>query len=437
MNKGRVRFITLGCRVNQYETQGMREALEGEGVRQDWPTGGPIDYVVINTCTVTEEADKENRYWIRRARREHPVARIVVTGCGVERDRAAIEQMPEVDLVLANHEKAGIASHLIEGCGSPAVQAGNPRHQFAPLKISRAETQTRAFIKIQDGCNHSCSFCKVVMVRGRSRSRELSDIIEETVRLRDAGYREVVIAGIQLGAYGIDLNVGARHAVPLLVDVLESLSKIQGIERLRLSSIEPTDVRPELIEALKSLPKCCPHLHIPLQSGDDEILQRMNRRYGRAFYRDLIGRLRAELPDFGLSLDVMVGFPGEEESHFHNTMELLAEVRPFKCHIFPYSRRAGTRAAGLADVSKQVRRERVNRLTGHAAFISQQERSAWTGRTVPVLIECEKNSGRDGLVQGLLPNFMKVTAEGNREHVGKVLPVELLMLEGEGFFGRI
>ncbi len=432
-SNSKVRFITLGCKVNQYETQGMRELLEGRGIASvEKDSREAVNFVVINTCTVTADADKENRYWIRRARREYPDAKIVVTGCMVERNRGEIESLPEVDLVLSNHQKADIAGHLIEGCGTPAVQedpAVNPRHLFTPLSISRTDGGGRAFVKIQDGCNHACSFCKVVMVRGRSRSRALADILEEVKRLADSGYREVVFAGIQLGAYGLDFESQVR-----LPEVLEAASKVNGIDRLRLSSIEPTDVRPELIEAMKGLAKCCPHLHIPLQSGDTEVLKSMNRRYPREFYIDLISRLRSALPDFELTLDVMAGFPGETQEHFESTLSLLETVRPLHCHVFPYSRRETTRAARLPDLPGEVVKRRVQTLTAFDEHMGREVRLPYVGRKVKVLVENVKRE--TGLVQGLTANYLKVCFPGDESFIGRSVLVELLTLQGDLFLAK-
>lgn len=427
-----VKFVTLGCKVNQYETQGMREALAASGIYEK--KAAAYEYVVINTCTVTHEADKENRYWIRRMRREHPAAKIVVTGCYVERNRADLQSMPEIDLILSNHEKADIADILLAGCAKPDFldqeAARLKKRIFTPLKISEFQGKGRAFVKIQDGCNHACSFCKVVMVRGRSRSRELVDVLEEAKRLRDAGYRELVFAGIQLGAYGDDL--GKKDA---LVPLLEECSKIEGIDRLRLSSIEPTDVTPALIAALRDIPKCCPHLHIPLQSGDDEVLRGMNRRYGRDFYRDLIASLKSELNDFSLTLDVMAGFPGESEDSFQNTVNLLKSVEPLKCHVFPYSAREGTRAFRFDNALKiEVIRERVQILIHIGEELGARERKKYIGKTFPVLVE--KSVSGSGLVQGLTPNYLKVCFQADESSVGDIFPVEFLSAEGDTFLGR-
>ncbi|MCB9800124.1 MAG: tRNA (N(6)-L-threonylcarbamoyladenosine(37)-C(2))-methylthiotransferase MtaB [Candidatus Omnitrophica bacterium] len=440
-----VRFITLGCKVNQYETQAMRESMESQGIA-DWTHSGrtqettgvdqdSVHFVVINTCTVTENADRENRYWIRRARRDHPRAKIIVTGCMVEHNRREIENLSEVDLVLSNHEKVDIAKHIGSGCATPQMQE-EPlsdkarRRAYTPLSISHAQGRSRAFMKIQDGCDHACSFCKTVLVRGRSRSRELSDVIMEAERLRDAGYREIVLTGIQLGAYGDDLKLNAG-----LVRILEACEKIDGIDRVRLSSIEPTDVTPELTNALRELPKACPHLHIPLQSGDDEILRRMNRRYGRDFYIGLIENLRASVSDFALTLDVMTGFPGEEDHHFQSTVKTLEIVNPLKCHVFPYSRREGTRAAQYENVPVEVARGRVKELIHRDAVWGRNERLRFMGKTLPVLVE--KETDRDGLLHGLTKNYLKVCFSGAQELVGQIVPVQFVDLQDDLFLGRI
>lgn len=438
MTKAKIKFITLGCKVNQYETQGMREALRKAGASSlAHADAEEADVVIVNTCTVTSDADKENRYWIRRAKRENPNARIIVTGCGVEKNRQDYERLPEVSSILLNHEKAVIAERLFEGCATDRVQESvvtpyvNPRHRYTPLAISETEGFGRAFVKIQDGCNHSCSFCKVVIVRGRSRSRSLQEIIEEVVRLRDAGYREIVFAGIQLGAYGLDFVKSERSR---LIEVLEACSAIEGIERLRLSSIEPTDVKPSLIKAMSQIEKCCHQLHIPLQSGDSDILKNMNRRYSREFYIDLIARLRSVMPDFCLSMDVMAGFPGETEENFQNTMDLLRTVKPVKSHVFPYSRREGTRAAQLPDLAPEIVKNRVKALMELGETLSREVRGEWIGKKTVML--AEGYNAETGFLNGLTQNYLKVYVEGSAEQVGQMVSVEMTALHSDGLLGK-
>jgi threonylcarbamoyladenosine tRNA methylthiotransferase MtaB len=258
----------------------------------------------------------------------------------------------------------------------------------------------------------------------------LPQIVEEAKRLRDAGYREIVLAGIQLGAYGQD-----QEAQPALPDVLLACADIEGIERIRLSSIEPTDVTDALIQIMREIPKICPQLHIPLQSGDDEVLRAMNRRYDRDYYRDLITRLRTALPDFALTLDVMAGFVGETHPQFENTVALLQEVNPLKCHVFPYSPREGTRAARFeGELPPEVVRERVQQLMALGEDLGRRYREPYIGRTLPVLVEGKQGPG--GLVQGHTANFLKVCFQGNELMRHKIVPVQLLAQQGPLFLGK-
>ena len=431
-----VRFITLGCKVNQYETQAMREQLAECDIVELAKTATDnenVDFVVVNTCTVTHAADRENKYWIRRARREHPDAKIVVTGCMVEKNKEELEALEAVDLVLSNHDKDLISDVLTQGCSSPIIQDEEAfrkkKRTFTPLKISTTKGRGRAFVKIQDGCNHACSFCKVVMVRGRSRSRPLQDVVEEVNRLVGSGYKEVVLAGIQLGAYGDDL--GFDEGVSRVVD---QISEVSGLERIRLSSIEPTDVSDQLIETLASNPKCCEHMHIPLQSGDTEVLKGMNRRYESSLYGDLIAKLKAKMPEFALTLDVMVGFPNETPERYQNTLDLLGSLGLLRCHVFPYSRREGTRAASFEDLDPRIIKERVQDLMAHSDRWGASFRRPYLGRTMKVLVEQETGQGR--LLQGLTHNYLKVCFQGDANLVGEMVDVELLDLEGEVFLGR-
>ena len=411
-SKKTVRFYTLGCKVNQYETQAMREALERKGYRDiEGQKGSPCDLVVLNTCTVTQDSDRTSRYWIRRLRREHPSARLAVTGCYAEKNRIELEAMPEVDLIFLNDEKPFLMEKLLDPTDVCGAVHPDKAATFMPLSISRSEGKTRAYVKVQDGCNHACSFCKVSIVRGPSRSRALSEILEEVTRLRDGGYREIILTGIQLGAYGLDLesrsDAGERHY--LLRDVIEASARVEGVERIRLSSIELTDLGKPIREAFRSIPKLCPHIHLPLQSGDNEVLARMDRRYTREEYRDVVLELKERIPDFEFSADVMAGFPGETEAQFANTLELLEILRPLKTHVFPYSRREGTRAAEWADLPAQAVRDRVRRLMKLAERISGRVRSRYLGRTLEILAEHLNET--TGVSEGFTPNFLKIFFE--------------------------
>ncbi|MBI4372352.1 MAG: tRNA (N(6)-L-threonylcarbamoyladenosine(37)-C(2))-methylthiotransferase MtaB [Candidatus Omnitrophica bacterium] len=398
----KVKFQTLGCRLNQYETQAIREQFAQAGFEETQDDREAGVYV-LNTCTVTRKSDKENRYLIRKFHRANPDAKIVVTGCYVEGNEAAIKALPGVSLTVLNRQKSEIVN-LLESCTSfslaPSVLSSKRR--YTPLSISQFEGRTRAYIKVQDGCNHACSFCKVVLVRGPARSRPMEEVIDEAKRLAGRGFKEVVLTGIQLGSYGYDL---AKRQ--MLVDILERLSQIPELKRIRLSSIEPTDVTRELIEAMATMEKVCPHLHIPLQSGDSRILERMNRRYRRDFYDELVQSIRARVNHFLLTTDVMVGFPGEGSFEFDQTVDLLSRTKPYKLHIFPYSAREGTRSARFQDF---VKAEEMNRreeiLFSLEEKLRENNERMYLGRTLNILVE--ESTQREGWASGHAENYLKI-----------------------------
>ncbi|MBI4397855.1 MAG: tRNA (N(6)-L-threonylcarbamoyladenosine(37)-C(2))-methylthiotransferase MtaB [Candidatus Omnitrophica bacterium] len=473
----KVIFQTLGCKVNQYETQGMREKLLGADFIETG-AAGEADLLVLNTCTVTGEADKKNRYWIRRMRRLNPNAKIVVTGCYAEKNREEILQLEGVTAVLGQNEKDKIQEtvwkcfdinepdfNLCRGQegregrdkdskdreGSPGENRPFNRlskNRFSDLSISNFEGHARAFVKIQDGCNHACSFCKVVIVRGRSRSRQVDSILEEVKRLVMAGFREVVLTGIQLGAYGRDISPQSS-----LVDLASAILQIEGLERLRLSSIEPTDVTEDLIDLMVQSPKFAPHLHIPLQSGDDEILGRMRRRYHQAFYRNLACTLKSRIPDFALTTDVMCGFPGETSRQFENTLQLLTELAPLKVHAFPYSRREGTLASRFqGEVSKPIVESRMSRLIQEAGAWQHSFLSSYLGKTLTVLVE-EKVESNPGTVllgrnvpnpsqsnqcvyRGRTKNYILVEFEASGISLGDFVPVQFENIINDRVWGK-
>ncbi|MDI6759128.1 MAG: tRNA (N(6)-L-threonylcarbamoyladenosine(37)-C(2))-methylthiotransferase MtaB [Candidatus Omnitrophota bacterium] len=368
-----VKFYTLGCKVNQYETQAMREQFDQAGFRE-LKDSQPADFYVINTCTVTQRADVESLNFIRRVKRENSKARILVTGCLTELDEDKIKDLSRGILIVKNKGKQRILNFLNEHNRQDKLtsetneapprhrQEGNgfvssneshrrggflerntePRFKAGRLHkgISYFKGHSRAFLKIQDGCNNFCSYCKVPLVRGVSRSRPLNEIVEEAERLIQSGYKEIVLTGICLGAFGKDLSAQVN-----LSCLLEGLEKIDGLERIRLSSIEMMDVTDTLINKIAESKKICRHLHIPLQSGDNEILKKMNRHYARAEYLGLIRKIKVRIPAIAITTDCLVGFPGETEVNFLNTIDLIKRILPFKIHIFPYSRREGTLAA--------------------------------------------------------------------------------------------
>ena len=321
-------LITLGCKVNQYDTQAMQEVM----LRNGYTVVGendPADVCIINTCTVTHAADQKARQVIRRAIRKNPKTEVLVTGCYAESDRDAIEAIPGVSLVFGNREKADLQKYLDivhesskEKTSSPLLQIEPVHHDAVRehanfnMSVSEAGKHTRALIKVQDGCSAFCTYCIIPYVRGRMTSRPLSDIVQEVKRIAANGYKEIVITGVHLGAYGLD--IGRQTTI---ADILEHIHPIDGIERIRFSSIEAMNFPPDLVDRMAALPKCMPHFHLPLQAGSDKILRQMRRRYTRAQFSQLVEKLRVSFPDVGITTDVMVGFPARRtqtlKTHFN------------------------------------------------------------------------------------------------------------------------
>lgn len=415
-------FITLGCKVNQYETQVMRESMRRHGyevVDMDENT----DVFVINTCTVTGISDRKSRQMIRRVRSLNPNATIVVTGCYAERNPDEIRDMPGIDLVLSNSEKLSIGEYLNE-------KSPSDPHPF----ITEFDGQTRALVKIQDGCDSFCTYCIVPYVRGGTiRSRPIDSIIQEVKSLAKNGHREVVLTGIHLGAYGKDMADGAK-----LPNVLRAVHDVAGVERIRLSSIEPMDISDELINEMARLPKCAHHFHVSLQSGSDKILKLMRRGYTSSDFMKLIDRIKEIMPDVGLSTDVMVGFPGETEQDFEDTCNLINYVRFNRMHVFRYSPRSGTPAAKFPNKvqdSVASRRSQEARILGDK--LAQEFRTKMLNKEESVLIE-DSREGRDKLLSGFTSNYIRVLIpDAPDELIGRVTQVKLVNIEGDYMIGLV
>ncbi len=347
-------FISFGCKVNQYDTQALREQCAKQGLHEAAP-GGDADIYVINTCSVTEDADREALRVIRKIRRRHAQAQIIVTGCLVDRKLRTLEG---VDLIVPSRQKhliAGLAADAtLRAAFAPCFTGG-----YTPLAVSEFAGHTRAFLKIQDGCEYACSFCKIPQVRGRAVSRPLPEILDEARRLIAGGYPELVLTGVSLGNYGREW----KGQGPSLPDVLAELARVPDLGRLRISSVEPSDVTDRLLAVLGAHAVICRHLHLPLQSGSDRVLRMMRRHYSAAEYIALVARSQAAVPGLSLTTDVLVGFPGETDDDQCQTERVLAEVRPIRAHLFSYSPRAGTWAATMTDrVPRAVATQRMDRL---------------------------------------------------------------------------
>ena len=475
MGKGRLAIVTLGCKVNQCESEAVAGAMEQEG----WevvPFGPDADCVIVNTCVVTARAQADSRRWICRARRVMPRGLLLVTGCFPQIDPHGVIALG-VDGVAGNQEKGCIAE-IVEALRQrkgPVIEVGDfaqagqlsdlqsnfpgalglPLAKGPPLgamKIgnppsppfdkggmggfetyclnNRFSRHTRAFLKIQDGCNAGCSYCIVPLARGRSRSLPPSAVLASLDRQREAGYQEAVLAGIHLGAYGLDLEPKTT-----LLELLGRIEEAETPSRIRLSSLEPREATAELIAFISSSRKICPHLHLPLQSGADEILKRMNRPYTGAFFRDLVLGISERMPQAAVGVDVMVGFPGEDEQAFGQTYDLLRELPISYLHCFPFSPRPGTPAAGITgQVGERKKKERVQLLRG----LSKEKRRAFytrfIGEPLTFLIEHRRVQG---MLRGISKNYIFCLLEGEDELMGREVEATLLEVKGERAIGRV
>jgi threonylcarbamoyladenosine tRNA methylthiotransferase MtaB len=425
-------IYTLGCKVNQYEADAIRELFCTAGYRMV-PFSEPAQVYVVHSCAVTLAAERKTRQMIRRARRQNPDARIVVSGCYAQVGADALQKMPEVDLLVGTQGR-GEMVRLVEDLANtgPMCTVGDIMQvrDFEELSLQEGSERTRAFLKIQEGCNQFCSYCMVPYARGPVRSRGLNNILAEARRLTAHGYTEIVITGVNLGLYGQDLTDGSN-----LQTVLRAVHAVPGLERIRISSIEPTEVTEALLDELVSMEKVCRHFHIPLQSGDDEILQRMNRRYRTDAFMQVVAAIRTRFPKAGISTDVIVGFPGESEEQFANTQKCVAQAAFSRTHVFAFSPRPGTPAATLPDpVPGPVKEERSRILHAQAAAQALAFHRTFLGETVPVL--AEKYDPDTGLQEGLTEEYIRVTFPGSEALTGQLVPICLETAEAEGMRGR-
>lgn len=432
MRSSRYRLVTFGCKVNQHDSAGLAAALAARGW-EPAPPGEAPHLILVNTCTVTARADQEARQVIRRLAREHPGAVLWVTGCYAQRAPAEVAALPGVQGVLGNREKARLGDFLWRWpAGGPWVEVGqfSPGVPFSGSFPCHFPGHTRAFLKIQEGCNHRCAYCIVPAVRGESRSLAPEAVEAALADLAAHGFQEVVLTGIDLGQYGRDLTPPGS-----LAGLLRRLAARAWPLRLRLSSLEPQEVTPELLAALATLPELCPHFHLPLQSGSAAVLAAMGRPYGPEHFRELARELLARFPEAALGLDVLVGFPGESPADFAATWELVASLPVAYLHVFPFSPRPGTPAAGLPPVPREevrVRAARLRELGRHkkAAFYAGQ-----VGRTGEVLVE--RPAPRPGWLSGLSRNYLRVLLPGPAAWVNRRLPVRYTGV-GEGvMYGEV
>ena len=427
-------FATLGCRLNQVDTEEMKGRLEADGFRMA-SAGEEPDVVVVNTCTVTSRADVSDRQAIRRLARAHPGARLVVTGCWAQTDPDAAAAVPGVHLVVGNADKHRLGDLL------RAPASALPRLRVSPLADARmappaprpaASTRSRAFLKVQEGCQHRCAFCIVPRARGRSRSQEPKVILDQVRLLVEAGHPEVVLTGVDMGHYGADL-------VPrtTLAALLREMVEIPGLRWVRLSSLLPAYFTPELIDVVTSSPVVAPHVHVPLQSGSDAILRRMRRPYTAAMYRRMVERLLALRPGMGLGTDLIAGHPGEQEADFEETVALVKALPFSYLHVFPYSDRSGTEAArldGHVDPRTVARRSRRLRELGQDK--NRSFRRAMVGAAVEVLV-LETRDRATGRLVGLAGNYVEVQFPGPDALMRSMQTVRVTDAGDDGTLGQL
>ena len=403
----KVALHTLGCKLNFAETATLGRQFQASGYRVV-ELSEPADVVVLNTCSVTDRADRECRQLIRRARRVSPDAAMVVTGCYAQLRPAEIASIPGVDLVLGTKEKARLVDHIRtlrrdHTCRTAVTEVKLFGQETLLASSTGFADRTRAFLKVQDGCDYHCSFCTIPRARGESRSVPVGDILAEARRIAVEGYREIVLTGVNVGDYG-------RKFGSSLVELLSELVALKAVERIRVSSIEPNLLDDALLDFWLSEPTVCKHFHIPLQSASDPVLHAMRRRYNQAWYGNRVRRIIGACPDAGIGADVLVGFPGETEKNFEETAMFLADLPISYLHVFPYSKRPGTDAATLESVVKtQMRSERAGRLR----MLSERKRTLFyesqVGRVASVLAESTLDSTRR---TGLTGTYVRVEFEG-------------------------
>ncbi|MEG1287036.1 MAG: tRNA (N(6)-L-threonylcarbamoyladenosine(37)-C(2))-methylthiotransferase MtaB [Clostridium sp.] len=420
----RVAFATLGCKVNQYESEAMVEKFIREGYRVvDFSEIS--DVYVINTCTVTNMGDRKSRQIIGRARKLNENAIIAVVGCYSQMAPKEVSEIPGVDVVLGTRNKGDVVYFVNkakdEGKTQVHVEGVLKNKKFEDLKIEEYQDKTRAFLKIQDGCNRFCTYCLIPYARGAVCSKDPKKVIEEVKSLANHGFKEIILSGIHTASYGLELEGNVT-----LIDLIEEIEKVDGIERIRIGSIEPAFFTPEVIGKIRGFKKLCPHFHLSLQSGSDGTLKRMNRRYTAKEYEDSVNLLRKTLKDVSISTDVIVGFPGETEEEFKETYEYLKRLQLTKTHIFKFSPRKGTKAADMPNqIDGNIKEERSKILIelneiNERAFIDKYE-----GKEMDALMELDVK-GKKGIVEGYTRNYIKVEVPCNSKDVrGKILNVKI------------
>lgn len=411
-----VKFITLGCKTNIYESEAMAELFKEKGYEVISEEDTPADICVINTCTVTGVGAKKSRQQIRRAKRLNPNAVIAVTGCFAQTEPEAVKEIG-ADIIIGSSGKSRIvelSEAALDGRQTGIVGDILSEHEYEELPITQTQSRIRANIKIEDGCNNFCTYCIIPYARGPVRSRDINKIIAEATALAEHGYNEIVLTGIHIGSYGKDIN--NKHT---LIDIIEALDKIGGIERIRLGSIEPVIITEEFVNRAAELKHLCPQFHLSLQSGSEATLKRMNRHYTPSEYRKAVNLLRGNIPDTSITTDLMVGFVGETDAEFDESYEFCKSIGFMQMHIFKYSVRRGTRAEKLSGrINEHTKEQRSRKMLELAEYMKREFYQNYYGKPLPILLEQQKENG---LYHGTTPNYMDILVKTKPNMEGKTI----------------
>ena len=432
-NTKKVSFITLGCKVNQYDSDAMRTLFIHRGYKPV-EHSEVADVYIINTCSVTSIGDRKSRQVIRKIRRNNPDAVIAATGCYAQVAPEELEKMGDVDVIVGHQNRNKIVDYIEEAKKSEkmvnAVKDIMSIREYENLTVDpEGEVKARAFVKVQEGCDNYCTFCIIPYARGRLKSRKQEDAVDEIKKLVEKGYREVVLTGIHLGNYGRDLRNGTS-----LSTLVSELLKIPNLLRIRLGSIESVELSDELINIIKNEKRVCHHLHLPLQSGSDAVLKSMNRHYRLRQYKDLIAMLREKIPNLALTTDLIVGFPGETEENFKETLNTLHELKFSAIHVFPFSKRTGTPAAMYPNqITNEEKKKRVHRVQELEKKISKEFRCEFLNKIVHVLAENKKEE----YFEGFSDEYIRVTIKGENVKRGHLYSVIVEEVTDEGLIGRV
>ena len=419
-------ILTLGCKVNQYESEAMKELFEKNQYLEVDKETDVADVYIVNTCTVTNLSDRKSRQYIRRAKRENPDAIVAVVGCYSQVSPKEVESLEDVDIIIGTSER----ERIVELCENYKKDQGKINivrslkgdREFQKIKTTREHIMTRSYMKVQDGCNRFCSYCIIPYARGEIRSRTIEDSLEEAKVLAKAGYKEIVLTGIHIGSYGKDL--GDKR----LIDLIEAIGKVQGIERIRLSSVEPVIITDEFMERALETKKLCDHFHLSLQSGSNKILKAMNRRYTREEYMEKCQIIRKYMPYAGLTTDIIVGFPTETDEDFNDSLDLVEKVKFSKIHVFKYSKRKGTPAASMKNqVDGNIKIERSEKLLETNDRLMEEFIEKNKNRSLKVLFEERKGD----YYEGYTTNYIRCKLKTQEELKNKIINVKIKGVEKE------